>query len=138
VSQYSERLAKLKKELALETLKRKKKKKKFTDNQTIMIKFINAVTDRAIFSIKGMRVVITRANLSHILKHYCSGCRGEIDLNDILNFDLYLNRAIQLANYGVSDSHKKVFQYIKGLTHYKIILEEVSANNYVVSFYSVD
>jgi len=51
MSLYSEKLAHLKKEIACESLKRKKKKKKFTSNQKIMINFINGVTSEAIFNI---------------------------------------------------------------------------------------
>ena len=139
MSVYSERLNKLKKDLAEESIKRKKRKKKFTPNQKIMIDFINAVTKKAVFEIKDMTVIIGKGNLEHILKHYCVGCRGEITTNDILNFDLYLQRAIPLNEEGVTDEDKKVYQYIKSsLIQYKIILEEVYDNNYVVSFYAVD
>ena len=54
---YNQRLAQLKRELSDEIKKRKIKKKKFTANQQIMIDFINAVTNNAIFNINGTKII---------------------------------------------------------------------------------
>ena len=142
MSLYSERLAHLKKEIAIERAKRKKRKKKFTQNQIIMIEFINGITKEAVFNIRNIKVVLRRGDakkgFEHILlKHYCSGCPGEIGMLDILNFDLYLQRAIQLNQAGVSNTNLSVYQYIKGLQSYKIVLKESINGEFVVTFYAV-
>lgn len=142
MSLYSERLAKLKKEIAVEKLKRKKRKKKFTDNQILTIDFINGLTNNATFMINGMKVVLyvgdTKKGFKHILEqHYCSGCKGEITMLDILNFDIHLSRAMKLNEEGVSNNFLDVYYYIKGLSRYKIILNKESEGNFVVSYYHV-
>ena len=107
-----------------------------------MMNFINGVTKEAVFYIKGMRIVLRKGDekkgFEHILiKHYCSGCPGELRMLDILNFDLYLQRAIPLNEEGVSNTDLSVYQYIKGLQSYKIVLKEFDKGEYVVTFYSV-
>ena len=76
---YNQRLAQLKRELSDEIKKRKIKKKKFTANQQIMIDFINAVTNNAIFNINGTKIILRKGTSSggfiHILeKHFCKNC----------------------------------------------------------------
>lgn len=142
MSLYTEQLAILKKNISVEVLKRKKRKKKFTQNQLIMINFINGVTNKAEFSIKNMNIILKKGDnkkgFMHILKHYCIGCKGEITTDDILNFDLYLLRAVKLNEEGVTNNNLDVYKYIKRLSQYKIILKKESENNFVVSFYAVD
>lgn len=142
MSLYSQRLSILKKELSIEIQKRKKKKKKFTHNQLVMIDFVNGVTKEAFFVIKDMNIILRKGDdnkgFKHIIqRHYCSGCNGELSMLDILNFDLFLQRAIKLTNEGVTNNKLEVFQYIKGLKNYKIILKNESKNRFVVTFYSV-
>ena len=141
MSLYSERLAHLKKELSQEIAKRKKKKKKFTHNQQIMIDFINGAKKEARFIIKEMDVVLKKGDdkkgFIHILQeHYCKGCKGELTMLDLLNFDLYLSRAIKLNEDGVSNNSLDVYKYIKGLQQYKIVLKK-EEESLVVTFYSV-
>ncbi len=62
MSLYSERLAHLKKELAQEIIKRRRKKKKFTHNQRVMIDFINGSTKEARFIIKEMSVILKKGD----------------------------------------------------------------------------
>ena len=143
MSLYSEKLAHLKKEIACESLKRKKKKKKFTSNQKIMINFINGVTSEAIFNILNKSVILRKGDSNkgfvHIIEnHYGKGSRGEINMLDLLNFDLYLQRALKLSSVGVSNPNLDVYQYIKGINNYKIILKKDSDKNLTVSFYKVD
>ena len=142
MSLYSERLAHLKKEIAQERAKRKKRKKKFTPNQLIMINFIDGITKEAVFAIRGAKVILRKGDKNkgfvHILvKHYCSGYPGEIQMLDILNFDLYLQRAIPLNQAGVSNTDLAVYQYIKGLQSYKIVLKEFNNGEFVVTFYAL-
>jgi hypothetical protein len=143
VSLYGQRLATLKHEISQEIKRRKKHKKKFTKNQLIMINFINGVTKDAVFIIKDMEVTIKKGDdkkgFKHILqKHYCKGCDGELTTRDILNFDLFLQRAIKLHSEGVTNTKLEVYQYIKGLENYKIVLKKERDNRFVVTYYSVD
>ena len=143
MSLYSEKLAHLKKEIALESIKRKKKKKKFTSNQQIMIAFINGVTNEAIFNILDKNVILKKGDSNkgfvHIIEsHYGKGNRGEITMFDLLNFDLYLQRALKLSSVGVSNINLDVYQYIKGINNYKIVLKKYDEKNLVVTFYKVD
>ena len=146
---YNQRLSTLKKELAQETAIRKKKKKKFTPNQQIMINFINNVTNNAIFNIKNMKIILRKGwgdgkgveggGFQHILeKHYCKNCPGAITLQDILNMDLIISKGIELNEVGVSGSNNRVFRYMRGLIKHNIILKSESENELVVSFYSID
>ena len=58
-------------------------------------------------------------------------------MKDILNFDLYLQRALKLNEVGTSNDELNVYQYIKGLQSYKIVLKELRSEEFVVTFYSV-
>lgn len=140
---YQQRLAKLKRELSIEVTKRKKKKKKFTPNQQIMINFINNVTKNATFYIKDMKIILrkghTGAGFQHILeKHYCYKCPGEITLNDILNMDLIIQRGLKLNSVGVTNPDNIVINYKNRDKEHNIILKSEKENELVVSFYSID
>lgn len=140
---YNQRLAQLKKELSTEIKKRKKNKKKFTDNQQIMINFINAVTNNAIFNINGTKIILRKGTSSggfiHILeKHFCKNCPGEITLDDIINIDLIIQRGLKLNNIGVSNPNNIVLNYKRGNKEHNLILKEEKDNELVISFYSVD
>ncbi|WP_321469294.1 hypothetical protein [Halarcobacter sp.] len=140
---YQQRLAKLKRELSIEVTKRKKKKKKFTPNQQIMINFINNVTKNATFYIKDMKIILrkghTGAGFQHILeKHYCNECPGRITLSDILNMDLIIQRGLKLNSVGVSNPDNIVINYKNRDKEHNIILKSENENELVVSFYSID
>lgn len=142
MSLYSEKLAHLKKELAAEVHKRKNNKKKFTPNQIIMINFINGVTSKAVFNIKEMNIILykgdSKKGFVHIIEtHYGKGSKGEITIMDLLNFDLYFQRAIKLNEKGVSNQNLDVYKYIKGLNQYQIVLKKNSEIDFVVTFYKV-
>jgi hypothetical protein len=140
---YQQRLAKLKRELSIEVTKRKKKKKKFTPNQLIMINFINNVTKNATFYIKDMKIILrkghTGAGFQHILeKHYCNECPGRITLSDILNMDLIIQRGLKLNSVGVTNPDNIVINYKNRDKEHNIILKSENENELVVSFYSID
>jgi hypothetical protein len=140
---YQQRLAKLKRELSIEVTKRKKKKKKFTPNQQIMINFINNVTKNATFYIKDMKIILrkghTGAGFQHILeKHYCNECPGRITLSDILNMDLIIQRGLKLNSVGVTNPDNIVINYKNRDKEHNIILKSENENELVVSFYSID
>lgn len=146
---YQQRISKLKRELSAEILKRKKRKKKFTLNQQIMIDFINAKTKNATFYIKNMKIILRKgwgdgkgikgAGFQHILeKHYCENCPGEITLMDILNMDLVVQRGLKLNTVGVTNNTNIVFHYKNREKEHKIVLKSEKENELVVSFYSTD
>jgi len=140
---YQQRLAKLKRELSIEVTKRKKKKKKFTPNQQIMIDFINNVTKNATFYIKDMKIILRKghsgAGFQHILeKHYCNECPGKITLSDILNMDLIIQRGLKLNSVGVTNPDNIVINYKNRDKEHNIILKSEKENELVVSFYSID
>lgn len=140
---YQQRLAKLKRELSIEVTKRKKKKKKFTPNQQIMINFINNVTKNATFYIKDMKIILrkghTGAGFQHILeKHYCNECPGRITLSDILNMDLIIQRGLKLNSVGVTNPDNIVINYKNRDKEHNVILKSENENELVVSFYSID
>lgn len=146
---YQKRLADLKKELSKEKEKRKKTKKKFTKNQQIMIDFINNVTKNATFDIKGIKIILRKgwgdgkgikgSGFQHILeKHYCKGCEGELTLSDILNMDLVAQKGIELNTVGVSNPDNKVIKLKDSRFNHKLVLKQESANELVVTYYSMD
>jgi hypothetical protein len=140
---YQQRLAKLKRELSIEVTKRKKKKKKFTPNQLIMINFINNVTKNATFYIKDMKIILRKghsgAGFQHILeKHYCNECPGKITLSDILNMDLIIQRGLKLNSVGVTNPDNIVINYKNRDKEHNIILKSEKENELVVSFYSIN
>jgi len=105
-----------------------------------MIDFIVGLNKEARFSIKDKIVVLRKGDskkgFQHILeRHYCSGCPGELLLNDILKFDLYLQRAIKLSENGVTNKKLEVYEYIKNQKNFKIVLKKEDDENYVVTFY---
>ena len=140
---YNQRLARLKRELSEEIQKRKKKKKKFTPNQQIMIDFINAVTKNAIFTINETKIILRKGTSSggfiHILeKHFCKNCPGEITLDDIINIDLVMQRGLKLNNVGVSNPNNIVLNYKHGNKEHNLVLKQEKDNELIISFYSID
>jgi hypothetical protein len=140
LSVYSERLAKLKKDIV--SIKDKQKKKPFKPNQIIMIDFINGVTKNAVMNIDGISIIINKGDekkgFKHILlSHYCNGCPGELTARDILNIDMIIQKGIRLNEVGVTNSDLIVYRYLKGLNEFKVVLKPVDDNqNFVVTFYS--
>lgn len=140
MSIYSERLARLKKDMA--AIKKQQKKKPFKPNQLIMIDFINGVTKKAIFTINAMEIILEigdeNKGFKHILiKHYCNGCPGELNARDIINMDIIVLKGLRLNEVGVTNGDLVVYQYIKGQSQYKLVLKPMTKNSLVVTMYSV-
>jgi len=140
VSVYSNRLARLKKEISLITTK--KKKQRWKPHQKIMIDFINGVTKKAIFVVNGKTITLfegdEKKGFRHILiKHYCIGCPGEIKTMDILNIADVAQRGLKLANDGVTNSDLIVYQKIHGIIQHKLVLKASGTDDYVITFYKV-
>jgi len=137
MSLYWQRLTKLRSEIA--TIKQKRKKK-FKKDQQIMVDFINGVTKYALFEIDTTKIYLHRGDkkkgFEHILlRHYCSGCPGELSAMDILNMIDVVKRGIKLANVGVNNSNLIVYKQIKGMNQLKLVLKPIGDNKLVVTLY---
>ena len=142
MSIYSERLAKLKKEISY-IKSNLRKGRKLKPNQQIVFDFVQGVTTKAVFHINGITVILKTGDeakgLKHILlEHYCQGCRGEITAKDILNFSNIIEFGLKLSTYGVTNEALIVYQSFKGETRHKIVLKPEGDNNFVVTLYSID
>jgi len=138
MSIYSERLARLKREIII--IRNRLKKKKFKTHQRIMIDFINGVTDVAKFELYGLIVVLRKGDAKkgfvHILeKHYCIGCQGELQTMEILNIMDIIKRGIRLENEGNTNSNLIV--YFRNDTKHKLVLKPTRSEEYVVTMYSI-
>ena len=138
MSIYSERLAKLKKEIII--IRNRLKKKKFKTHQQIMVDFVNGVTDVAKFEINELIVVLRKGDSKkgfiHILeKHYCNGCKGELTTMEILNIIDIIKRGVKLENEGNTNSNLIV--YFRNDTKHKLVLKPTCSEEYVVTMYSI-
>ena len=140
MSIYSERLAILKKDIV--AISNLKKKKRWKNNQKILINFINGETSNAKFIINGQNITLfvgdKNKGFIHILeKHYCSGCPGEITTMDILNITDIVQRGLKLVNEGVTNNSLIVYKKIKGTTNHKLVLKPINNGNLVITMYSI-
>jgi len=138
MSVYSERLAILKKDIAV--IRKKLKKKKFKKDQQIIINFINGVTSFAEFEVNSRKIVLRvgddKKGFRHILeKHYCKGCPGEINTMEILNIIDIIKRGIKLENTGVTNSNLVV--YFRMDTQHKLILKPTRDEEFVITMYGI-
>jgi len=134
---YSERLARLRKEISLIASKRKKK---FKRNQKIMIDFINAVTSYAEFKVDSKKIFLRvgddKKGFRHILeKHYCKGCKGEVTTKEILNIIDIVERGIKLNEVGNINSDLVVYQRTD--TQHKLVLKPIDEDAYIVTMYGL-
>jgi len=140
VSIYSERLAKLKKEIkAIETAR---KKKRWKPNQKIIIDYINGVTKQAEFIINTQKIILkdgdSNKGFIHIIeRHYCKGCPGELEAIDIINISEVIQRGIILNDIGITNKKLKVFQLNKSGKILKLVLNPNSYGEFVVTYYNI-
>jgi hypothetical protein len=133
VSQYSELLDKLKKEISVI----RKKKSKFNKHQKIMIDFINGVTDSAIFNINGITIELGKGDdkkgFKHIiLKHYHS---NDLEAMDILNIiDTYV-RGLKLHTIGVGNPYLSAYAITKNQKEFRLIIDENEKPHFVITSY---
>ena len=111
MSVYSERLAKLKKEI--KAIESARTKKRWKANQKIVIDYINGVTKQAEFMINTQKIILrdgdSKKGFIHIIeRHYCKGCPGELDAMDIINISEVISRGIKLNNIGISNKNLSV------------------------------
>ena len=137
MSLYWQRLKHLRSEIALI---KQKRKKKFKKDQQIMIDFINGVTEYALFEVGTKKIYLRRGDekkgFEHILlRHYCTGCPGELSTMDIVNMIDVVKKGVKLANVGVNNDHLIVYKQIKGLNQLKLVLKPIGNNELVVTLY---
>jgi len=135
MSQYSEKLARLKKEIV--AIENARKKKRWKPHQKIMIDFINGVTTKAEFQINSMRIILyigdEKKGFKHILlKHYHS---KDLTALDIVNIYEIVKRGIKLANEGVSNKDLNVYRFLKNDNDFRLVLKPQKDNSWIVTFY---
>jgi len=135
MSQYSEKLARLKKEII--TIENARKKKRWKPYQKIMIDFINGVTQKAEFQINNMKIILyvgdEKKGFKHILlKHYHP---NDLSALDIVNIYEIAKRGYKLANEGVSNENLDVYRFLKSDNDFRLVLKPQKDNSWVVTFY---
>ena len=135
MSQYSEKLAQLKKEII--AIQNARKKKRWKPHQKIMLDFINGVTSKAEFQINHQKIILylgdEKKGFKHILlRHYHP---NELTALDILNIYEVVKRGIKLANEGVSNNNLDVYRLLKSDNDFRLVLKPQKDNSWVVTFY---
>lgn len=135
MSLYSERLARLKKEI--KSMEINRKKRRWKPNQKIMIDFINGVTKTAIFNIKGKILILRKGHSKFgfekiITKHYNN---NDLSALDIVNIAEVLERGILLNEEGISDENNIVYSHIKDNKKRLLVTNEKEDGEIVVSYY---
>lgn len=134
MSLYSERLAVLKKEIAIIL---QKKTKKLNTNQKIMYKFIQGKTDKAEFNINGQTIILfsgdDKKGFRHIIeKHYKP---NDLEAMDILNIIDVFKLGMKLNEEGVSNDNLEVYMSLKKQKEHRLVLKKVEKNVWIVTFY---
>ena len=135
MSQYSEKLAQLKKEIV--AIENARKKKRWKPYQKIMIDFINGLTKTAEFQINEMKIILysgdEKKGFKHILlKHYRS---NDLTAIDIINIYEIAKRGIKLGTEGVSNDDLDVYIFLKNDNNFRLVLKPQKNNSWVVTFY---
>ncbi len=135
MSQYSEKLAQLKKEIV--AIENARKKKRWKPQQKTMIDFINGVTRRAEFQINDMKMVLypgdEKKGFKHILlKHYRP---NDLTALDIVNIYEIARRGVKLGTEGVSNDKLHVYMFMKNGNNFRLALKPQRSNSWVVTFY---
>jgi hypothetical protein len=135
MSQYSEKLAQLKKEIV--AIENARKKKRWKPYQKIMIDFINGLTKTAEFQINEMKIILysgdEKKGFKHILlKHYRS---DDLTAIDIINMYEIAKRRIKLGTEGVSNDGLDVYMFLKNDNNFRLVLKPQKNNSWVVTFY---
>lgn len=135
MSTYSEKLSHLRREL--ETIQKKRKKKRWKPNQKKMIDLINGVTETAVFIIRGEKIVLMSGDSKKGFRHIVEGHYHPNDLRaiDIVNIAETFDRGIKLAKEGVSDKDLDVYMFLKGDDNFRLVLKEKNEESWVITFY---
>lgn len=136
MSQYSEKLAKIKKDI--KSIENAKKKKRWKPNQKIMIDFINGVTQKAEFEIRNNKILLfhgdEKKGFRHIVESHYSP-RTDLDTLDIVNISEAFERGLKLAEEGVSNKDLDVYWLTKGSGDFRLVLKPHSEESWIVTFY---
>jgi len=135
MSQYSEKLAQLKKEIV--AIGNARKKKRWKPYQKAMIDFINGVTTKVEFQVNDMTILLylgdEKKGFKHILlKHYHP---NDLTALDIVNIYEIANRGIKLASEGVSNDNLDVYMFLKNDNNFRLVLKPQRDNSWIVTFY---
>ena len=135
MSQYSEKLAQLKKEIV--AIENARKKKRWKPYQKVMIDFINGLTKTAEFQINEMKVILylgdEKKGFKHILlKHYHP---KDLTALDIVNIYEIAKRGVKLGTEGVSNDDLDVYMFLKNDNNFRLVLKPQKSNSWVVTFY---
>lgn len=134
MSIYSEKLARLKKEI---TIIESKKSTKFKKHQKDMIKFIHSRIDQVEFTVNSKIVILEmgddKKGFRHILqKHYAP---NDLQTIDILNLPILFKDSMRLNEKGVSNNELCVYRMIKNQKDLRLITYETKDNKLVVTSY---
>ena len=135
MSQYSEKLAQLKKEIV--AIENARKKKRWKPYQKIMVDFINGLTKTAEFQINEIKIILylgdEKKGFKHILlKHYHA---NDLTTLDIVNIYEIAKRGIKLGTEGVSNERLSVYMFLKNDNNFRLVLKPQKSNAWVVTFY---
>lgn len=134
MSLYSEKLAQLKKELAIIL---NKKSKKLNATQKSIYLFIQGKSDRVVFTCNDKTIVLMHGDdkkgFRHILeKHYSP---NDLEAMDILNMMDICKNGMKLNEKGVSNNELTVYMSLKNQKEHRLVLNEIKENYFVVSAY---
>ncbi len=134
MSTYSEKLAKLKREIAAIS---NKKSKKFKPYQKQMIKFIHREIAKVEFELQGKTIVLEMGDdnkgFRHILEEHYK--LHDLETMDILNLPIMFKNAIKLVNHGVSNTALTVYRRLQNQKEHRLVINEITDDKLVVTAY---
>ena len=139
MSLYSERLAKLKKEISIISNKKKhlKQSKRFKKHQKEMIEFIHSRIDSVEIHVNNKIIILEKGDSNkgfrHILEqHYL---QNDLETMDILNLPIMFKNAVKLAEKGVSNNYLSAYRRLEKQQEHRLITDENRNDKLVVSTY---
>lgn len=134
MSIYSERLAKLKKEIAVIE---SKKNTNFKKHQKEMIKFIHGRIDKIEFEVNSKTIILEmgdeKKGFRHILEKHFNP--NDLETMDILNLPIIFKNALQLNQIGISNNALSVYKMLKNQKDLRLVTDETKTNKLVVTSY---
>jgi hypothetical protein len=134
VSIYSERLAKLKKEIAIIE---SKKNTNFKKHQKEMIKFIHGRIDKVEFEVNNKTIILEmgdeKKGFRHILEKHFNP--NDLETMDILNLPIIFKNALQLSQIGISNNALSVYKMLKNQKDLRLVTDETKTDKLVVTSY---
>ncbi|BAK73210.1 hypothetical protein [Arcobacter sp. L] len=134
MSIYSERLAKLKKEIAIIE---SKKNTNFKKHQKEMIKFIHGRIDKVEFEVNSKTIILEmgdeKKGFRHILEKHFNP--NDLETMDILNLPIIFKNALQLSQIGISNNALSVYKMLKNQKDLRLVTDETKTDKLVVTSY---